>query len=228
LRQHVVRDDPVRARRDAPPRGPGPGRLGRDDRPRSRLRRRGRAAPMVMRRAEGALEVLDGDVGAADLAATLADVDRLNTWFGGYALSLREIRRLAAGVARDHTLRVVDVGGGAAAFAVRLVQWARRSGRAIRVVVIERDAVVLGFARPAVGAALVLERRAAGAGRAGGRASVDDPRIPGAGTHAGGPVVTADVIVVGAGPAGAATAILLAEHGLSVRVVDRARFPRPK
>ncbi len=40
--------------------------------------------------------------------------------------------------------------------------------------------------------------------------------------------MTADVIVVGAGPAGAATAILLAEHGLSVRVVDRARFPRPK
>jgi len=40
--------------------------------------------------------------------------------------------------------------------------------------------------------------------------------------------VTTDVIVVGAGPAGAATAILLAEHGLSVRLVDRARFPRPK
>jgi len=40
--------------------------------------------------------------------------------------------------------------------------------------------------------------------------------------------VTTDVIVVGAGPAGAATAIFLAEHGLSVRLVDRARFPRPK
>jgi flavin-dependent dehydrogenase len=40
--------------------------------------------------------------------------------------------------------------------------------------------------------------------------------------------VTADVIVVGAGPAGAATAILLAEQGLAVRLVDRARFPRPK
>ena len=38
----------------------------------------------------------------------------------------------------------------------------------------------------------------------------------------------ADVIVVGAGPAGAATAILLAEHGVSVLVLDRARFPRPK
>jgi len=38
----------------------------------------------------------------------------------------------------------------------------------------------------------------------------------------------ADVIVVGAGPGGAATAILLAEHGLTVQLLDRARFPRPK
>ena len=37
-----------------------------------------------------------------------------------------------------------------------------------------------------------------------------------------------DVIVVGAGPAGAATAILLAERGFEVLVLDRAVFPRPK
>lgn len=37
-----------------------------------------------------------------------------------------------------------------------------------------------------------------------------------------------DVVVVGAGPAGAAVAILLAERGLAVRVLDRARLPRPK
>ena len=37
-----------------------------------------------------------------------------------------------------------------------------------------------------------------------------------------------DVVVVGAGPAGAATAILLAEHGLAVQLLDRARLPRPK
>ncbi len=37
-----------------------------------------------------------------------------------------------------------------------------------------------------------------------------------------------DVIVVGAGPAGATTAILLAERGLSVLVLDRADLPRPK
>jgi len=38
----------------------------------------------------------------------------------------------------------------------------------------------------------------------------------------------ADVAVVGAGPAGAATAILLAEHGLDVIVLDRAELPRPR
>ena len=37
-----------------------------------------------------------------------------------------------------------------------------------------------------------------------------------------------DVVVVGAGPAGAATAILLAERGHQVVLLDRARFPRDK
>jgi geranylgeranyl reductase family protein len=41
-------------------------------------------------------------------------------------------------------------------------------------------------------------------------------------------VTNPDVIVVGAGPAGAATAIFLAERGLGVLVLDRATFPRPK
>jgi flavin-dependent dehydrogenase len=36
------------------------------------------------------------------------------------------------------------------------------------------------------------------------------------------------VLVVGGGPAGSATALLLAERGWAVRLVDKARFPRPK
>lgn len=39
---------------------------------------------------------------------------------------------------------------------------------------------------------------------------------------------SADVVVVGAGPAGAATAILLAEEGHDVVLLDRARFPRDR
>lgn len=38
----------------------------------------------------------------------------------------------------------------------------------------------------------------------------------------------ADVIIVGAGPAGSTAAMLLAASGVSVRVIDRARFPRDK
>jgi flavin-dependent dehydrogenase len=40
--------------------------------------------------------------------------------------------------------------------------------------------------------------------------------------------ISTDVVVVGAGPAGAATAILLAEAGHAVVLLDRARFPRDK
>jgi flavin-dependent dehydrogenase len=40
--------------------------------------------------------------------------------------------------------------------------------------------------------------------------------------------MTRDVVVVGGGPAGAATAIHLARAGLDVCVLDRARFPRDK
>jgi SAM-dependent methyltransferase len=103
-----------------------------------------------VKRAEGAREVLDGSVDPPERAASLADIDRLNSWFGGYALSLRAIRRLAAEVPRDRALCVIDVGGGTAAFAVRVAEWARRSGRAVRVVVVDRDPAALGFARAAV------------------------------------------------------------------------------
>ena len=102
-----------------------------------------------MKRAEGAHEVLDGTVTAPERAASLADIDRLNSWFGGYAISLREIRRLASAVPRDRSLRIVDVGGATASFAVRVARWARRTGRAVHIVVVDRDATTLRLARAA-------------------------------------------------------------------------------
>jgi SAM-dependent methyltransferase len=105
-----------------------------------------------MKRAAGALEVLDGSLAATELAATLADIDRLNAWFGGHALTRHQINRLTADVPHDRALSVADVGGGTAAFAVRLAEWARRRRRPIRIVVVERDPATLALARRVVAA----------------------------------------------------------------------------
>lgn len=102
-----------------------------------------------MRRAEGAREILDGPVEPAVLAASLRDLDRLNAWFGGYALTLARVRRVAAREPAGRRLVVVDVGGGDGGFARRVVRWARRAGRPVRVVVVERDAATLTLARHA-------------------------------------------------------------------------------
>src|SRR5215471_11357957 len=37
-----------------------------------------------------------------------------------------------------------------------------------------------------------------------------------------------DVVIVGAGPAGSAAAIMLARHGRSVAILDKEKFPREK
>src|SRR6478672_7084497 len=42
------------------------------------------------------------------------------------------------------------------------------------------------------------------------------------------PTVDADVVVVGAGPAGSATATHLARHGLRVSLLEKTTFPREK
>jgi ubiquinone/menaquinone biosynthesis C-methylase UbiE len=105
-----------------------------------------------MRRAAGAREHLDGRVPPADLAATLADLDRLNAWFGGHALSLARVRRVAAVTSRARTLGVVDVGGGDGAFARRVARWARRGGRRVRVLVVDADEATARLASQACAA----------------------------------------------------------------------------
>jgi ubiquinone/menaquinone biosynthesis C-methylase UbiE len=92
-----------------------------------------------MRRVEGARELMDGPLPAADLSASLDDLDRLNRWFGGYALTLSAVRADAATVPPTRTMILVDVGGGRGDFARRCVRWARRAGRPVRLIVVDRD-----------------------------------------------------------------------------------------
>ncbi len=94
-----------------------------------------------MKRAQHAVEFLDRPIPRADREAALGDIDRLNAWFGGYWLTRREIDRLAGGASHP---TIVDVGGGRGDFARRLARAARRQGRRVRVIVVDRDAAVSG------------------------------------------------------------------------------------
>jgi 2-polyprenyl-3-methyl-5-hydroxy-6-metoxy-1,4-benzoquinol methylase len=98
-------------------------------------------------RAAHAVEMLDRPAPPSDLAESLTDVARLNTLFGGCFVTLANLKRLIAGVARDRRITVLDVGTGGADIPRALVRWARRAGRPIRVIALDRDHATLGLAR---------------------------------------------------------------------------------
>jgi SAM-dependent methyltransferase len=92
-----------------------------------------------MRRAAAALEVLDHPTPPADRAASLRDIERLNALPGGNSLTLRHVRRAVRRLPPDRPIRILDVGAGGGGFARRLVRWARRHGRGIYVLALDRD-----------------------------------------------------------------------------------------
>src|SRR5207249_1958374 len=173
----------------------------------------------MMERVEGRLEFLDRPVALADRVASLADIDRLNAWFGGYALTLREVRRVAAAADAGDVLVAVDVGGGHAALAVRLVEWARAARREIRVIVVDRDAESLALARHACAGYPEIRLVLADATALPVREGAADVVASALTLHH----LEPDAVVASLRAMAAA-----ARHGLTVQLLDRARFPRPK
>jgi 2-polyprenyl-3-methyl-5-hydroxy-6-metoxy-1,4-benzoquinol methylase len=100
-----------------------------------------------MAREEHRLEHLDRPLPLADLEASLGDIERINAWFGGHRVTLGEVARYLAAVPRDRRVVVLDVGGGRGDLALHLVEWARRDGRALRVLVLDRDGPTAALAR---------------------------------------------------------------------------------
>jgi ubiquinone/menaquinone biosynthesis C-methylase UbiE len=100
-----------------------------------------------MRREERRQELLDGPLPRRDRDAALADIDRLSTWFGGHALTIRAVRRLLGPAWRGRRVPLVaDIGGGRGDLARRLVRAARRRGGRVRVVILDRDLETLALA----------------------------------------------------------------------------------
>jgi SAM-dependent methyltransferase len=100
-----------------------------------------------LKRAEHAVEMLDRPAAFVDLAECLADLARLNAIFGGCRITVRHVARLLAETPRDRTITVLDVGTGGADIPRALAHWARRTGRRIRILALDRDAATLAFAR---------------------------------------------------------------------------------
>jgi len=100
-------------------------------------------------RAKDAVEMLDRPARFVDLSQSLADIARLNALFGGRRITLAHVKRLIAGAPRDREITVLDVGTGGADVPKSLARWARRAGRRIRVLALDRDPPTLAVARRA-------------------------------------------------------------------------------
>ena len=94
-----------------------------------------------------AVELIDRPASVGEIAGCLKTITRLNGLFGGRWLTLRHVRRLVAALPADRPVTVLDVGAGAADIPVTLVRWARRAGRRIRVLALDRGSATLAFAR---------------------------------------------------------------------------------
>ena len=93
------------------------------------------------------VELMDRPASLEEISGCLHTIVRFNGLFGGGRLTLRHVRDLLAGLPADRPVTVLDVGAGAADIPVALVRWARRSGRGIRVVALDRDGATLKYAR---------------------------------------------------------------------------------
>lgn len=81
----------------------------------------------------------------APLEESLRDLAWANRWLGGTAAVLRAMESLAAGE-EEGPLRILDVGAGGGDVLVALLGWARRRGRSLHGIGLDRGAVTVRFA----------------------------------------------------------------------------------
>ncbi len=101
----------------------------------------------MLPRAVDARELLDAPAPLPDLEANLRDVARLNRLFGGAWLTRAQVARLLGQVPAAQPVTILDVGTGGADLPVALVRWARRRGRPIRILALDKNSQILAIAR---------------------------------------------------------------------------------
>ena len=103
------------------------------------------------------LELLDDPARvSADLPANLADIRRLNRWFGGTPLVRRYVSSL---LPADGTARILDVATGSADIPLSLHVWGRRRGLRLDIHALDLHDAVLAEARRVIGEAPIRLHR---------------------------------------------------------------------
>ena len=98
-----------------------------------------------------------------DLDGALDDIHAVNRFLGGSRTLVRAVRPFLIDRKDDGPLSVLDVGTGGADLPLDLVAEARRLGRRIRIVAVDRDEVTLSYARRKTSGMSEIEVRAADA-----------------------------------------------------------------
>lgn len=96
-----------------------------------------------MPRAEGVAEFIDEPgIPLEELSANLQDLARVNLLFGGTRLIFRYLGPM---LRRSHSseIRILDVATGGADIPAAIVRWARRRGRRIRIVGVDKNPQIL-------------------------------------------------------------------------------------
>jgi SAM-dependent methyltransferase len=89
------------------------------------------------------------DASPAELARSLTDIARLNR-IGATQAIQQHVAPFFARQEAGETLRILDVGTGAADIPLALARWARRRGRRVRIVALEVHPAILRYAARAV------------------------------------------------------------------------------
>lgn len=98
-----------------------------------------------------------------DLDGALDDIHTVNRFLGGSRVLVKAVRPFLPARSGGEPLSVLDVGTGGADLPLALVDDARRLGRRIRIVAVDRDPVTLDYARRKTSAVPEIELQAADA-----------------------------------------------------------------
>src|SRR5262249_16938801 len=141
----------LRSRHGPPERPSAGGRHRSHGRAGTGLRRRGRAPPVLAmlapppREAER-IELMDHlDAPPAELIQNLVDITRLNR-IGATQTLVRQVAPFLARLGAGGTLRVLDVGTGAADIPLAIARWGRHHGHRLTIVALDVHPTILAYA----------------------------------------------------------------------------------